>query len=111
VLTRDVAAAQAFYTELFGWSSETSDIGGDSYTLLKVGDEPRARLMGIRPEWGEMPPHWITYFASADCDADARAAEELGGRTLTGPQDIPGAGRFAALADPQGASFSILAST
>ena len=40
-------------------------------------------------------------------DATAAQAKKLGGKVLHGPQDIPTVGRFAVIADPQGASLSL----
>ena len=49
-------------------------------------------------------PFWNTYFGVASVDAALEHAESAGGRRLAGPIDVP-AGRFAAVADPQGAVF------
>ena len=57
-------------------------------------------------EWGEIPPHWMIYFA--DCDAGAERATELGGQVKVPPTDIPKVGRFSVIQDPQGAVFSII---
>ena len=56
----------------------------------------------------EIPPHWMPYFAVEDADAAIARAEELGGKAQTDAMDIP-PGRFAVLADPHGAHFSIVA--
>jgi predicted enzyme related to lactoylglutathione lyase len=47
------------------------------------------------------------YFAVDDCDATAAKAKELGGTVMQEPMDIP-AGRMALIADPQGATFSVI---
>ena len=52
------------------------------------------------------PPYWIPYFAVASCDDAAAKVGELGGRVLAGPMEVP-AGRIAAFADPQGATFAV----
>lgn len=54
-----------------------------------------------------MPPHWMAHIAVDDVDAAVRRAEVLGGRIQSPPTDIPDVGRFAIVADPQGASFSL----
>jgi predicted enzyme related to lactoylglutathione lyase len=36
-----------------------------------------------------------------------RTIRELGGKLWVEPRDIPGIGRFAVAADPQGASFAV----
>jgi uncharacterized protein len=64
--------------------------------------------MPRRPDMpSDVPDHWLVYFGSADVDADAKKAAELGGTVAVEPTDIPGMGRFAVLLDPQGAAFAI----
>jgi hypothetical protein len=55
----------------------------------------------------DVPPNWFPYFAVADVEATAKAAEEAGGKPIMGPVDIPNGGRFLLLQDPQGAPFAI----
>jgi predicted enzyme related to lactoylglutathione lyase len=47
------------------------------------------------------------YFAVDNCDDSVATATKLGGILRFGPMDSP-FGRFAALSDPQGASFSVI---
>jgi predicted enzyme related to lactoylglutathione lyase len=49
----------------------------------------------------------MNYFAVDDCDKAAEKAAELGGSVAQGPFDSP-YGRIAVLADPSGASFSVM---
>lgn len=53
------------------------------------------------------PPAWLSYVGTPDLDATIAHATGLGGRVLKGVTVIEGAGRYAVLADPQGASFGI----
>ncbi|MEU8822253.1 VOC family protein [Streptomyces sp. NPDC048636] len=55
----------------------------------------------------ELPAHFLTYFVVADCEQALRAAHRLGGRVLNDPEDTP-YGRFAVLADNQGAVFAVI---
>ena len=43
----------------------------------------------------------------ADGDAAAKKAGDLGAAAIVPPTRLPGAGRFAVLRDPQGATFAI----
>jgi uncharacterized protein len=54
----------------------------------------------------EVPSYWLTYFGTADCDATVSKATGLGATVIVGPMDIP-PGRFAVLADPNGATFAV----
>jgi predicted enzyme related to lactoylglutathione lyase len=107
--TPDLEKAKTFYKAAFGLESES--VPGMDYTMLKVGDRPIGGLMstGIGgPVPADVPPHWNVYFAVDDTDAAVAKVEKLGGKTIVPPTDIPGVGRFAVLADPQGASFSVM---
>jgi len=64
--------------------------------------------MKIPPQAQGAPPHWGAYVTVDDVDATARRAEELGGKVLVPPQDIPGVGRFCVVQDPQGAVISAM---
>ncbi len=101
--TTDTESARRFYTSLFGWGAKVSE----AYTEWQQGATSIGGLMKIPKEWGPVPPNWLVYFAVAGPDAVAKKAGELGGGAIVPPTDIPGAGRFAVLRDPQGAVFAI----
>jgi predicted enzyme related to lactoylglutathione lyase len=103
LMTTDMAAAEKFYSELFGWKTEDSGMEGMKYTVIKVNDEPVAGIMAIPAEAAGMPPSWGIYVTVDDVDATAARVKELGGKILRPPMDIPTVGRFCVLSDPQGA--------
>ncbi|PSJ40521.1 VOC family protein [Allosphingosinicella deserti] len=111
LLTRDAAGAKAFYGAVVGW--ETEDLGGphSGYSLLKTDGIGVAGLMGLSGEGCEAggEPGWVGYVEVSNADSAAASIEAGGGRVLRAPDDIPEVGRFAAVADPQGAKFMILA--
>jgi uncharacterized protein len=106
--TSDTAKAGDFYTTLFGWGKDVQEFGPMEYTMFVNGDRPAAGMFKITPEMGNVPPHWLVYFAVDDCDASTQKATELGAMTIKPPDDIPGIGRFAILLDPQGAAFAVI---
>jgi predicted enzyme related to lactoylglutathione lyase len=53
----------------------------------------------------------MAYVESSDVDATTRLATSLGGKVLSGPNDIPNVGRYAVLQDPQGATFGVYRTT
>jgi predicted enzyme related to lactoylglutathione lyase len=55
----------------------------------------------------EVPPYINVYFTVPDCDEAVATATKLGGVLRFGPMNTP-FGRFAALSDQQGASFSVI---
>ncbi|MFH1331011.1 MAG: VOC family protein [Actinomycetota bacterium] len=106
--TRDVEAAGAFYTRVFGWSRETADMPGGPYGLFKDGEAQQAGLMAITPAMGEVPPNWSIYFQVDDADATAATATVAGGDVVVPIMPIPNVGRVAVLRSADGAHFSIL---
>lgn len=105
LITADVPKAVEFYTGLFGWTTETTDMGAMQYTSFLLGDRPAAGAM--EPPAAGIPSYWGVYFAVDDTDAIAEQAKGLGATVLAEPMDIP-PGRMAAFVDPQGAMFSVL---
>jgi uncharacterized protein len=107
LMTRDVPAAKKFYSTLIGWKIQPWPLD-PSYSICTAGDAPTAGLFTIPPDMpAEVPPHWLGYIGTRDVDGTAAAAVRAGGSILKGPDDIPGAGRYAVLKDPQGAVFGI----
>lgn len=106
--TKDTEVAKAFYTSVFGWGTEVAPMEGVEYTMFSNGGEPMAGMIKMTEEFGDIPPHWMTYFAVEDADASAAKVTELGGAVAVPPFDTP-VGRTAVVADPAGAFFSIMA--
>lgn len=103
LLTPDVPTAAAFYGKVFGW--EANPVESMPYTEFKLNGQSIAGAMN--PPMPGIPPVWTTYFSTDDTDATVAKAKELGGSALVEPTDIP-PGRFAVLADPQGAMFNVI---
>jgi uncharacterized protein len=102
LVTPDVPAAAQFYGDLFGWTTlEIPGAGG--YRVIQNGGRSNGGMTS-RPD---MPPAWLPYFGHPDVDELHGRIAELGGRALGEPVAVP-AGRFAVLADPQGAVFAVL---
>ncbi len=106
--TNDTAAATDFYTTMFGWTAKVQNFGPMEYTIFNNGDRGAGGMYKLLPEMGNVPPHWLVYFAVDDCDATVEKAVSLGAKTMKPADDIPGVGRFAILLDPQGAAFAII---
>jgi predicted enzyme related to lactoylglutathione lyase len=106
--SRDTAKAEAFYTEVFGWTASTSEMGEMRYTEFKTGDKSVAGMMAINPGMpAEVPSYWMPYFEAADIDAKFGEATALGAVPMVGPESMPQL-TFAILRDPQGAMFGLL---
>jgi hypothetical protein len=63
-------------------------------------------LMALPADDGT-PAHWLVYVGTPNVDATVTQAQGLGARLCKAATDIPNVGRFAVLADPQGATFAV----
>ena len=108
LMTQDTTKAGDFYTNVFGWARNVMNFGPMEYTMFLNGDRPNGGMFKMTPDMGPIPPNWLVYFAVDDCDAKVQKATELGANVMKPADDIPGIGRFAILADPQGAAFAII---
>lgn len=127
--TRDAAAAEAFYGEVFGWERLVLDGGLQMWRRRGYGDflaesDPELRdrmaqtdgapagfedvvasLAPIPDGQPEVSAHWSVTFAVDDPDAIAETAVALGGTVLARPFDAPWV-RMTVIADSQGATFT-----
>ncbi len=110
LMTSDTDGAGKFYTNLFGWTTETMEMGeAGLYTMWTRGEgnRPGGGMIAIPTDKGPIPPHWLLYFAVEDPAASLAQAEKLGGQAIVPVTDIPNAGSFAVIQDPVGAVFGI----
>ncbi len=105
--TTDPHAAETFYQGVAGWSAKDAGIGDKPYTILSANGAMVGGLMAIPPDAREKgaPPRWTGYIAVGEVDGTAARVAQAGGSIHHGPAEIPGVGRFAVVADPQGAMF------
>jgi predicted enzyme related to lactoylglutathione lyase len=103
----DIEKAKSFYTELLGWQTEVWTGGGIEYPMIKVGDRTHG---GFSATQEGVPSHWMGSVLVTDVDETVLRAEGAGGKILAGPMDIPEIGRFAVIADPQGATLAAYSS-
>lgn len=105
--TRDTASAGAFYAAVFGW--ELEHVTEMHYNIFKIGDEQVGGMLTIDENFpADMPAYWAVYFYTDDIDGTVGAATTAGATVMMPPTPIEGVGRFAVVADPQGAVFSLL---
>ncbi|MGV8932082.1 MAG: VOC family protein [Luteimonas sp.] len=100
--------AEDFYASILGWTFQDAGMQGFTYHLAQSNADAVAGLMEVPGDVADMPPFWMTYFAVDDADAFVSRAKAAGASLHRGPDDVPGTGRFAVLADPQGAAFGVL---
>ena len=109
--TSDPAAAKRFYTQILGWGTQDfQETDHDNvYTMWTNGETPVGGVWKLPAELASqgIPPNWLPYVSTEDVDETVAEATQLGARVVVPPKDIPNMGRFAILADPQGAFFAL----
>jgi len=109
--TNDVDGARRFYDELFGswtfmkWAEPRN---GDDFYILQTGGEMGGGIMGHEAvKAGQRPPAWCIYVRVDDVAAYLEKIVAAGGKVHEGVSEVSGAGTFAVVADPFGATFSL----
>ena len=120
--TRDPKKAEAFYTQMFGWTAKHSapttvmdytefSVNGQLHPALssqRFNGQPGVGMMAMPESMpAPVPSYWMPYFQVADLDASAAQAKSLGASVMVGPNAIPDGGRFVILQDPQKAMFAV----
>lgn len=115
LLTNDATAAKAYYDAVVGWNvdaaGQTMPDGGTYRMINRTDGKPAGGLMELTDAMreGGARPGWLTYIQTPDVDASASAIVEHGGAIHMDAMDMPGVGRMAMVADPQGAMFYLMA--
>lgn len=105
LMSTDPAVTDAFYAGVFGWSIETESTMPNGYRGWQQQNEP---FGGVLPWKAEISPgNWMSYVQITDLDTLVDLVEDLGGAVHVEATEIPGNGRFAIVADPTGAPFSL----
>lgn len=104
--SRNIDAVRAFYTAVFGWGYKGEP---DEYVEFTVGGGPVGGMLPT-PEAvpAEVPDHWLVYFAVDSYEAAVATVTDLGGTVQAADLSAEGVGRFAVVADDQGATFCVI---
>ena len=94
-----------FLASVFPYEAREGDSVHDGYIELRIDARP---ALGVMPATDE-PSSWMAYFAVDDADAAVARALTTGGRIIRPVESTP-YGLIATLADPEGASFSVISS-
>ncbi len=110
LMTTDTDGAKKFYEKVAGWGTQPWE-GPNPYTLWTNNGAPIGGVMELNDEMRNngVPPHWVPSVGVDNVDATVQKANSLGAKTIAPPMDIPGAGRYAILQDPQGVVIAIFA--
>ena len=102
LVTSDPKGAEAFYSNLFGWTFSDVDweTGEDNRVFSLFGEE-HGHIASLGPDSKE-PSFWIPYVTVSNVPQLAEDVEKLEGATLRAPTPLSGFGRYSVFRDPQG---------
>jgi uncharacterized protein len=107
--TTDDRAAIAFYTEVIGWRTEQFPESEEPYTMWVGGQGPLGGVTKLPSDApAGVPPHWMGCVEVDDIDATVAQVKARGGAVHVPPTAVPMVGRFSVIADPHGATLSVL---
>jgi len=103
----DVGAAKQFYSSIFDWKLQDSDMGGGMiYTMLGVGKGTGGGMM--KKHMAQQPTAWLPYVEVADVNATLAKARSAGAQVVVERTEIGGGmGAFGVIVDPQGAGLGL----
>lgn len=104
LMTSDSVAAYGFYAKALGWKTVPHE--GDVAQTSFAG--PGGPLAGASQQ-DEGTPSWIPFVGSTDLEKTIEDATAQGASVTKSITAIGGGGRYAMLADPQGAAFGVYA--
>jgi predicted enzyme related to lactoylglutathione lyase len=107
---RDVRSVLPFYQQLFDWTAKESAMGEGQppYIQFELDGDNVAGAWEMNPNMpANAPSYWQIYFNVDDIDGTFQKATGFGATEMIAPQAFPG-GRFAIVADPQGATIGLL---
>jgi predicted enzyme related to lactoylglutathione lyase len=109
LVTPEVGKALPFYADVLGMGNEVSMAMPNGEDYIVLSDVDGKQVAGAcPPPMPGLPPHWNVYFQVEDVDATVAKVGELGGSAMAPAFDVPGVGRMAVLADPQGGMFNVM---
>ncbi len=106
---RDLAIK--FFESVFGWNSNTSDMGGNLYTVFSIGEQMVAGLYLLPEEMKDVPSHWLPYFEVGDIDKAIEVVGANSGNILMAKMFVEGVGHFAVIQDNVGAVIGLIQSS
>ena len=109
LVTTDVEAAMAFYTNVMGWGAWDASVPGKRYILFGDGKGAISALTPLPDDARQMgaKPIWVGYVGVDDVDATAARITRLGGAVHVPPTDASDISRFSVFTDPQTARLAL----
>lgn len=111
----DPNAGFAFYRGLMAWRPDVAlEMGAlGRYQIFAKDGTTLGGIMGLRPSVASLgaaglPSQWMPYFGVNSVLRATQAIQAKGGKTLFGPQEVPGGAYIAIGQDPEGARFAVV---
>jgi len=106
VIGQDRERLQDFYSELFGWKLNVME--EMNYAMVDNGGQGIDGGIGAPPPGGQIEAHGTTWYVQVDdLQAALDKAEELGGKTVMPPTDLPQVS-LALFDDPEGHRIGLM---
>jgi predicted enzyme related to lactoylglutathione lyase len=103
IAAQDVERSKKFYTECFGWTFQ--DVPEMGYAFYSTGEGAvGGGLMKAEPGF---PKHMVNYVYVDDVDAATQRVENHGGKVVRPRTEVPQAGWFVLVTDPDGNLFGL----
>lgn len=110
LITPDPDASARFYGAVVGWSVGEQPPGDFDYRMIQASDGNVGGMLRLTEAMmtGGGQPIWLGYIGVEDVDATVARLVAAGGAVLMPAADMPGVGRLALVADPQGVPFYLM---
>ena len=112
LISKDPEQLREFYSQLFDWNFSDA-MGPTNYRMIDRNTNDDG--VGIAGGIGGVPEgydgHITVYVEVPDVGAALDKAEELGGRKMMGPDQVPDGPVIGLLVDPQGHTIGLVGST
>ena len=110
LITPDPEESKAFYEAVAGWQVGPASEEHEGYREIRAGNAHAGGMMLLTDEMQQhgARPTWLGYIGVDDVDESVASIERAGARLLIPAFDIPGVGRLAMIADPQGVPFYVM---
>ncbi len=111
--TYDAGAAATFYGKVLGWTAVDAQMPDKKYLVVSIGQRMVGGLLEKKAKEfdGGVKPMWVGYVGVKDVDEAAKSVVKAGGVVHKAAEDISNVGRYAVVADPQGAIFCVFQPT
>jgi predicted enzyme related to lactoylglutathione lyase len=112
LITADPLASKKFYDHVIGWTIDPEPMSPEM-DYRGIGVDGGGMVGGVMRLTDDMAanggtPTWLFYIGVDDVDATVEKVKANGGAVHMPAWDIPGVGRIAMVADPQGIPFYVM---